>query len=159
MQKETRISDWIFISKSLLTIPGNLEKSILMILFGLFSYSVSAQGLPLQDFNSGIPTTGTSPWTINNNQTVSSSWTATPTGGYQATGGAVINPGANDTSGKTAEYYLISPQFNTPNAAEVRFLTKQGSFSNKGTIFQVRLSTAPQPSINNFTVVQEWDET
>jgi large repetitive protein len=157
MQKEITISKWISISKFFLNSGRNFEISILMILtFGLFSNSASAQ-LSLEDFNSGIPAS----WAITSNLTVTSNWgPTTATGGYQSTPGAVVNPSLNSTVGQTAEYYLISPQFNTPPpASEIRFFTKQGSFTNRGTVYQLRLSTADQPDIDSFNVIlASWTE-
>ncbi|ESU28801.1 hypothetical protein FLJC2902T_13980 [Flavobacterium limnosediminis JC2902] len=123
--------------------------------FGLFSNSAFAQ-LPLEEFTNGIPST----WGITSNQTVSNNWVpTTPTGGYLSTPGAMVNPSLNNTVGTTAEYYLITPQFTTPANTEIRFFTKQGSSINRGTIYQLRLSTASQPDISSFTVVlQSWTE-
>lgn len=156
MLKEISISKWISISNVFLSLRERFEISVFMILlFGFFSNSTSAQ-LTLQDFNSGIPAS----WAITSNQTVSNNWgPTTATGGYQNTPGAVVNPALNNTVGVTAEYYFITPQFITPANSEIRFLTKQGSFTNRGTIYQLRLSTAVQPDIASFNVVlQSWTE-
>ena len=128
----------------------------MLFAFGLFSNAAFAQGLPLEDLNGGIPAT----WAITSNQTVTNNWVpTTATGGYAGTPGAMVNPSLNATVGTTAEYYLITPQFTTPNVTEIRFHTKQGSFTNRGTTYQLRLSTANQPDINSFNVVlQSWTE-
>lgn len=128
----------------------------MILTLGLFSNSASAQ-LSLEEFSTGIPPT----WAITSNPTVANNWVATtPTGGYLGTPGAVANPSLNNTVGTTAEYFLITPQFNTPPpASEIRFFTKQGSFTNRGTTYQLRLSTADQPDINSFNVVlASWTE-
>ena len=157
MLKEFTLSNWISISKFFLSTRRSFEISILMIFtLGLFSNSASAQ-LSLEEFSTGIPAT----WAITSNQTVTNNWVATTaTGGYLGTPGAVVNPSLNSTVGTTAEYFLITPQFNTPPpASEIRFFTKQGSFTNRGTIYQLRLSTADQPDINSFNVVlASWTE-
>ena len=157
MLKEFTLSKGISISKFFLSTRRSFEISILMIFtLGLFSNSASAQ-LTLESFNSGIPGT----WAISSNQTLTSNWgPTTATGGYQSTPGAVVNPSLNNTVGTTAEYFLITPQFNTPPpASEIRFFTKQGSFTNRGTTYQLRLSTANQPDINSFNVVlASWTE-
>lgn len=156
MQKEKPIFNWMFFLNFFLQGKKNFEINILMMLmFGLFSNVTSAQ-LSLEDFNSGIPAS----WAITSNQTVAANWVpSTPAEGYLGTPGAKVNPALNNTVGTTAEYYLISPQFVTPTTTEVRFFTKQGSFANKGTIYQLRLSTANQPDINSFNVVlQSWTE-
>ncbi|MGL2964914.1 choice-of-anchor J domain-containing protein [Flavobacterium sp. RSB2_4_14] len=109
-----------------------------------------------ETFNSGIPAT----WAINSNQVVANNWVHTATGGLQSTGAATVNPAANNTVGTTAEYYLITPQIITPSNAEVRFFTKQGNFSNRGTIYQLRVSLSNQPDITSFNVVlKQWTET
>lgn len=156
MQQEKNISKAISISKFFSRIKKNFEINIMMIfVFSLFTNSASAQ-LSLENFNSGIPGT----WAITSNQTVTNNWgPTTPTGGYQSTPGAMVNPALNNTVGLTAEYYFITPQFITPTNSEIRFFTKQGSFTNRGTIYQLRLSTADQPDIASFSVVlQTWTE-
>ncbi|WMW77787.1 choice-of-anchor J domain-containing protein [Flavobacterium sp. 20NA77.7] len=134
----------------------NFKATLLMfIIFNLFSNFAFSQ-LALQTFDSGIP----SSWSINSNQTVANNWVATSaTGGYLGTPGAVVNPALNNTIGTTAEYFMITPQFLTPQSTEIRFHTKQGSFTNKGSIYELRLSTANQPDLNSFNVVlQTWTE-
>ncbi|WP_169630175.1 choice-of-anchor J domain-containing protein [Flavobacterium humi] len=156
MQKEIPISHWVAISELFLQWRKNFGISILLIFtFGLFSNAAFAQ-MPLEDFTSGIPAT----WAITSNQAVTNNWApTTPTGGYLSTPGAMVNPALNNTVGTTAEYYLITPQFLTTDITEIRFFTKQGSFSNKGTTYQVRLTTANQPDISNFNVIlQSWTE-
>jgi hypothetical protein len=55
---------------------------------------------------------------------------------------------------------MITPQFVTPANGQIRFFTKQGSFTNRGTTYQLRISTANQPDISSFNVVlQSWTET
>ena len=125
--------------------------SILLILVN-FSFGQ----LSLENFNSGIP----SGWAVTSNLTVTNNWISNATGGYQATGGASVNPASNNTVGTTAEYFMISPQFLTPENGEIRFFTKQGSFTNRGATYQIRISTANQPDITGFNVVlQSWTET
>ena len=127
----------------------------ILFLFLLFISTLGYSQLALQEFQSGIPTN----WTIQSNQAVSSNWQATTTGGYLATPGAFVNPSLNNTVGTAAEYFLISEQFNTPANGSIKFFTKQGSFTNRGTIYQLRASTASQPDISSFNVVlQSWTE-
>lgn len=127
----------------------------IMFLFLFLMSNISLGQLSLQTFDSGLP----SSWVVNSNITVNNNWQATATGGYQASGGATVNPSLNNTIGSTAEYFLISEQFNTPSNGEIRFFTKQGSFTNRGTIYQLRVSTASQPNISSFNVVlQSWTE-
>ncbi|MCL9805799.1 choice-of-anchor J domain-containing protein [Flavobacterium amniphilum] len=156
MRKEVHISNWLFLSRFFLQFRKNYGMAILMIFtFGLFSNVASAQ-LNLEDFSGGIPAT----WAITSSQTVTNNWIATtPAEGYLGTPGAKVNPALNNTVGTTAEYFLISPQFTTPNNPEIRFWTKQGSFVNKGAVYQLRLSTATQPDISSFNVVvASWTE-
>jgi gliding motility-associated-like protein len=156
MQKEVSILKMMVALKFQFKNKWNFKATILMLfIFGLFSNFAFSQ-LALQNFNSGIPTT----WSINSSQTVANNWTATTaTGGYLGTPGAVVNPALNNTVGTTAEYFMITPQFVTPQATEIRFHTKQGSFINKGATYQLRLSTANQPDLNSFNVVlQSWTE-
>ncbi|WP_300570900.1 choice-of-anchor J domain-containing protein [Flavobacterium sp.] len=156
MQKEKTISSWMVISEFFFNTKKSFEMSLFMIFtFVLFSNAASAQ-LTLENFNSGIPAT----WAITSNQAVTTNWVpSTVSEGYSGTAGAKVNPSLNNTVGTTAEYYLISPQFVTPGTTEIRFFTKQGSFTNKGTVYQLRLSTANQPDISSFNVVlQSWTE-
>ena len=65
----------------------------------------------------------------------------------------------NIGAGNTAEYFLVTPSVTPIPNGEIRFFTKQGSATNNGTIYQLRLSTATQPDINGFTVVlKSWTE-
>lgn len=156
MQKVMTTLKSILSSRFFTDMGKNFQVSILLLFtFGLFSNVAFAQ-LPLENFNSGIPAT----WLVNSNQTVTNNWIPTSaTGGYLSTPGAVVNPSLNNTVGTTAEYYLITPQFLTPQVTEVRFHTKQGSFVNRGTIFKLMLSTAAQPTLASFNVeLQSWTE-
>lgn len=151
MQKVVSIIKMLVVLKS-----QNLKTTLLLfVTFGLFTNFAFSQ-LALQNFDSGIPST----WSISSNQTVANNWVATTaTGGYLGTPGAVVNPSLNNTIGTTAEYFMITPQFLTPQATEIRFHTKQGSFTNKGATYELRLSTANQPDLNSFNVVlQTWTE-
>lgn len=110
-----------------------------------------------ESFEGGIPAA----WAVTSNldPAPANNWSPTPTGGYLASGGAFVNPALNTTTGLNAEYFLISPQFLTPSNGEIRFFTKQGSFTNKGTTYQIRISTANQPDIASFNVVlKSWTE-
>lgn len=129
---------------------------IVALIFFCSITNLSYGQLNTENFNSGIPAT----WAITSNQTVTNNWVPTATGGLSSTGGATVDPASNNTVGSTAEYFFITPQFVTPTNGEIRFYTKQGSFSNKGTTYQLRISTANQPDISSFNVVlQSWTET
>ena len=119
--------------------------------------NLSFSQLTTEFFETGIPST----WAITSNLPTApaNNWIATSNGGYLASGGAIVNPSLNTTTGVTAEYFMITPQFITPSNGEIRFWTKQGSFTNKGTVYQIRISTANQPDISSFNVVlQSWTE-
>jgi large repetitive protein len=136
------------------TINKNKTNAVLF-LFLLFASNISYSQLALQEFQTGVPTS----WTVQSNQTVTNNWQATPTGGYQGTGGVSVNPALNNTVGTTAQYFLITEQFSTPSNGEIKFFTKQGSFTNRGTTYQLRASTASQPDISSFNVIlQSWTE-
>src|SRR6478609_3473517 len=126
MQKEISILKEIFSLKLFSKKGRSFKASILMLFsFGLFSNAAFAQFPVLENFNSGIP----AGWGITSNQTVVNNWVPTAsTAGYLSTPGVMVNPALNTTVGTTAEYFLVSPQFVTPNVTEVRFHTKQGSF-------------------------------
>jgi gliding motility-associated-like protein len=107
-------------------------------------------------FESGIPTS----WAVTSNLTPTNNWIHTPTGGYLSSGGATVNPASNNTVGTTAEYFLITNQVLAPANGEIRFYTKQGSFTNRGTTYQIRVSTANQTDISSYNVVlASWTET
>ncbi len=136
-----------------------IEINLLIIfIFGLFSNFASAQGLPLQDFDAGVvPPTD---WSVKSNITVTNNWTTTTTA-FSGTGAAMVNPALNSTVGTKAEYYLITPQFITPNVTELRFFTRLGQFTPRGTTFDLRVATVPNPSIADFNVSildQPWTE-
>lgn len=141
-----------FKKKESKNILGNKFLLIYFILLSTFGYSQ----LATESFEAGIP----SSWAVGSNLTVANNWIQSPTTGYQSTGGVSVNPALNTTTGTTAEYYLISSRFLTPDSGEIRFYTKQGSFTNKGTVYQLRISTANQPDISSFNVtLQSWTET
>jgi gliding motility-associated-like protein len=133
------------------------NKAVLSKFTVLFLLVITSFGYgQVENFNSGIPAT----WVVTSNQTVANNWVPNPTAGLNSTGCAAVNPALNNTQGQTAEYFLIAPQLVTPNNGEIRFYVKQGSFTNRGTTFQLRLSTANQPDISSFNVtLQSWTET
>jgi gliding motility-associated-like protein len=129
---------------------------LVALLFFLTTSHFGYAQLATENFNAGIPAT----WAVTSNLTVTNNWVYTPTGGLSSSGGATVDPASNNTVGTSAEYYLISPQFITPTNGEIRFFNKQGSFSNRGTTYELRISTANQPDISSFNVVlQSWNET
>ena len=141
-------------SKSIFLKKLESKKIYVILLLMLFNFGYSQ--LALENFNTGIPAS----WAITSNIAVTNNWSPTPAGGYQATGGAFVNPALNNTVGSTREYFMITPQFLTPSNGQIRFFTKQGSFTNRGTTYQLRISTASQPDVTSFNVVlQSWTET
>jgi gliding motility-associated-like protein len=129
-----------------------------LALFFLIMANVSYGQLAPEYFESGIPGT----WAIATNLPTAptNNWSPTPTGGYLASGGAFVSPALNNTTGLTAQYFMITPQFLTPANGEIRFMTKQGSFTNRGATYQVRISTSNQPDVDGFNVVlASWTET
>jgi gliding motility-associated-like protein len=129
---------------------------IVSLLFFLTITNSSYGQLSTENFNSGIP----SSWAVRSNQTVTNNWVPSLTGGLQSSGAATVNPASNNTAGTRAEYFLITPQVTVPTDGEFRFYTRQGSFANRGTEYQLRVSTANQPDISSFNVVlQTWTET
>ena len=115
------------------------KTNTVLFLFLLFASNLSFSQLALQEFQSGIPAS----WAVQSNQTVTNNWQAIPTGGYQGAG-VTVNPALNNTVGTNAQYFLITEQFSTPSNGEIKFFTKQGSFTNRGTTYQLRASTASQ---------------
>jgi hypothetical protein len=127
----------------------------LIFIFFLF-LSVSSYGqLATESFESGIPST----WSLFQNSVGTTSWSIS-NDGYLGGKAAIINPAAeNIGAGKTADYYLVTPSVSVPANGEIRFFTKQGSSTNNGTVYQLRVSTASQPDIDGFSVVlQTWTE-
>ena len=112
-----------------------------------------------ENFDSGIPST----WAIRSNlptPPINNNWISTTTGyGGGSSKAASVNPALNSTGGTNAQYFLISPQLVTPTNGEIRFYTRQGSFSNYGTTYQLKVSTASQPDISSFNVtLGTWTE-
>ncbi|UPT71268.1 MAG: hypothetical protein M0D53_02355 [Flavobacterium sp. JAD_PAG50586_2] len=104
------------------------KQLFVLLLLGIFNLGYGQ--LAPEYFESGIPGT----WAVTSNlaTTPTNNWSPTPAGGYLATGGTFVSPALNTTTGVTAEYYMITPQFLTPSNGEIRFWTKQGSFTNRG---------------------------
>ncbi|WP_121668058.1 choice-of-anchor J domain-containing protein [Mesonia aquimarina] len=120
----------------------------------LFSVNANAQ-LATEDFEGGIPTD----WSIVGNANAVSTWNTT-TDGYLNSNAVEVDPSLDNVGdGITAEYYLVTPLFTTPENGEIRFFTKQGSAADEGTEYQVKISTADQPDINGFNIVLDsWTE-
>ena len=145
----------LFVENKFQSVNNKIGNKYFLFLFLMIS-SLSYSQLAIENFETGIPTS----WAVRSNLTVANNWIQSPTSGYLGSGGASVNPSLNTTTGTQAEYYLITPQFLTPSNGEIRFFTKQGSFSNRGTVYQLRISTANQPDISSFNVVlQSWTET
>ncbi|NNT73227.1 T9SS type B sorting domain-containing protein [Flavobacterium sp. IMCC34852] len=113
-----------------------------------------------EHFESGIPAS----WLVKGRQggtetVFANNWVHTAAGGYLGTGGATVNPSLNNTQNTTAEYFMITSQYITPANGEIRFMTKQGSFSNRGTTYQVRISTGNQADLTSYNVtLASWTE-
>ncbi len=118
-----------------------------------------------ENFESGIPAT----WTVTSNLAtppINNNWVATALG-YSptaptppTTNGVLVNPALNTTTGSTADYWLISPQVTTIANGEFRFFAKQGSISNKGTIYKVLATTGNPADLTpgNWTLLKSWTE-
>ena len=158
----------LFFGKSILNFCSNSIKNLIffinllymktkfqvVVLLALLTISTSGFG-QTETFNTGIPAT----WAVTSNIPVTNNWVSSPTGGLQSTGAATVNTASNNTVGTTAEYFLITPQITVPTDGEFRFYTRQLSFSNRGTTYQLRVSTANQPDVSSFNVVlQTWTE-
>lgn len=134
-----------------------INKIVLQRIFALCLLLIANLGFSQTEaFESGIPAT----WAVTSNLTPTNNWVHTPTGGYLSSGGATVNPALNNTIGTTAEYFLITNQVIAPADGQIRFYTKQGSFTNRGTTYQIRVSTANQTDISSYNVVlASWTET
>ncbi|MCG2612498.1 choice-of-anchor J domain-containing protein, partial [Flavobacterium sp. SM15] len=133
---------------------NKLKEKLLFFFLLIFSFSGYSQ-LSTEGFEGGIPGS----WTRFQNTFGVASWTTIPDG-YLGGNAAYINPASDNIgSGNTAEYYLATPLVTVPVNGEVRFLTKQGSATDNGTIYQLRMSTSSQPDIDGFNVIlQTWTE-
>ena len=136
-----------------------INHGVFVFLFLSFS-TIGYSQLATEYFESGIP----SSWTVIsnlNNPPITSNWgPAAANTGYLNSQAISVNPSVNTgTVGQEAKYYIISPQFLTPTNGEIRFWTKQGSMINRGTSYEMRISTANQPDISSFTILLDaWDE-
>ena len=163
MQKKLQLTTLSFLWIGFLDFLSGFHECLLhkkikgkILTFLLFLFSVSGYSqLSTENFEGGIPATWkkfqtpgpTLLWDISND-------------GYLGGNAAYINPASvNIGAGNTAEYFLVTPSVTPIPNGEIRFFTKQGSATNNGTIYQLRLSTATQPDINGFTVVlKSWTE-
>ncbi|ALM47984.1 hypothetical protein AMR72_03220 [Flavobacterium psychrophilum] len=152
LQRPPVLKSGIYRSLGLKKFMGRLS---LVILFGLMSIKGFAQ-LPIQDFESGIPTTWFQPPAVGG----TTAW-ATSTDGYMSTGAAFIDPTTeNIGSGNTARYYLVTPSITVPANGQLRFFTKQSSLTDHGNIYEIRLSTANPLDPSGFTtLLTSWTET
>lgn len=154
------------------SVSGSSTRSIVFHRFFAFCFLLLANfgysQLTTEAFESGLPVTwavesrttilpATTPGTPN--PPITNNWVHGASSGYQATGGVSVNPALNATVGFKAEYFMITPQFLTPSDGQIRFHTKQGSFTNRGTKYELRISTANQPDLESFNVtLQSWTE-
>ena len=128
-----------------------VQRAVLLLFLVITTQSYSQ--FPVTEyFEGGIPAN----WVVKSNLAtppINNNWISTASGlGYLSTKGTSVNPALNSTTGTQAEYYMITPQVVTPSNGEIRFYTKQGSVTNKGATYQVRISTASQPDISGFNV-------
>ncbi|MGG7036987.1 MAG: choice-of-anchor J domain-containing protein, partial [Flavobacterium sp.] len=115
--------------------------------------------LATETFDTAIPGT----WGVASNQTVANNWVWNAASGYTGGGGVFVAPATNagTTGGQLAKYYLITPQFKVPANGEVRFYTRQGSLATeRGSKFELRVSTANQPDLGTFDqlLLDSWTE-
>jgi gliding motility-associated-like protein len=125
----------------------------------LTQFGYSQLGTTTESFTSSLPVN----WAVSATQngtttTFANNWVHTPTGGFGGTGGATVNPSLNNTNGTAAKYYLLSNQFTVPANGEIRFQTKQGSFTNRGTTYELRMCASNQNDLNNYQLLQSWTE-
>ncbi|MDG4717035.1 choice-of-anchor J domain-containing protein [Winogradskyella marincola] len=137
-------------------IPSNLNSISRQLqikkagLLFLVAFIFCAKGIAQvsENFDSGIP----AEWTVVDNGVGSEAWQTT-TDGYLGTNAVSINPSLDNIGDQnTAQYFLVTPQFAVPENGEIHFFTKQGSEVDKGTQYQIRLSTAAQPDFNGFNI-------
>ncbi len=124
----------------------------------LSSLSAFAQ-LPLESFEGAFPPTG---WGVYDNGIGTNvSWaqsngsTAQPA--HTGTYAAYLNR-ENVPTG-LPEDWLITPQFNVPVNAQVKFWSRLTQGGDQGSIYQLRVSVnATQAALGNYTVIKQWSE-
>lgn len=157
-----------FINKTLQKLYFNSSfssnKMFLQGFFAILFLCIATNGysqLATEYFESATIPSG---WAVKSNlgtPPINKNWDLTTADAYAGSQAISVNPSLNNTgtNGTKAEYYLISPKFITPTNGEIRFWTRQGSYSNKGTTYELRISTANQPDITSFNVpLAAWDE-
>jgi len=137
------------------------KKRVILFIYIFLIFSMNSFSQITEYFDSGIP----SSWVIKSNLAtppINNNWISSAAGtgyGGGTSKAAYVDPASNTTTGTTAQYFMISPQLVTPTNGEIRFYTKQGSFSNYGTTYQLKVSTASQPDISSFNVtLGTWTE-
>lgn len=121
-------------------------------LFLLFvSPSVMAQTLT-EDFETGIP----NEWGLFTSGEASINWAST-TDGYNSNGAAFLDPSLDNIGeGNQGSYYLVSPNITLPENAQLHFMSKHVNLGDSNTIYKVMVSTAPQPDIDDFILLDSW---
>lgn len=135
---------------------------IFMLLISLRSFAQ----LPLQDFEgTWTPLTGTSGpagpsgWYIRNERGPIQKWgqvnsTVQPV--HSGNNAAYINR-ENVVDGTTTEDWLITPAFNVPNNAQLKFWSSLTLDGDQSTIYKIFIGTDPT-NISTFTEIQTWNE-
>lgn len=135
-----------------------MKKITLLFFMVLSSLSAFAQ-LPLESFEGSFPPAG---WGIYDNAIGTNvSWAQSNGSAAQpahtGTYAAYLNR-ENVPSG-LPEDWLVTPQFQIPANAQLKFWSRLTQGGDQGSIYQVRVSVnAAQAAMGNYTIVQQWTE-
>lgn len=105
-----------------------------------------------EDFESGIP----SDWGLFAEGAGTINWAAT-IDGYESNGAALLNPLLDNIGADNqAAYYLVTPNLPLPENGQLHFKSKHDGTGDSNTVYKIMVSTAPQPDIEDFILLDSW---
>lgn len=105
-----------------------------------------------EDFESGIP----ADWGLFLDGSATQNWEAT-SDGFQSSGAAILDPEQDNIGeGNSGRYFLVTPNIEVPENAQIRFMSKFDEVGDENTVYRLMISTAPQPDINDFLALESW---
>ncbi|HLS31352.1 MAG TPA: choice-of-anchor J domain-containing protein, partial [Flavobacteriaceae bacterium] len=132
-----------------------VKKSGLGIGFILFTMILAPQTWAQEfneDFENGIP----NDWGLFQDGEATQNWEAT-TDGYESNGAVVLDPKLDNIGeGNSGSYFLVTPNVEIPEDAQLRFWSKYDQLGDENTTYKIMISTAPQPDIEDFIDLNSW---
>lgn len=142
-----------------------MKKFTLLIFVSLLSICGYAQGLPLEGFENPWVGTPAAPvgWTVVNEVGPAVTWvqqvTTTQKPSYAGNNSAFVDNENVCSTCLAPKDWLITPYFEMPANAQLRFFSRLTFALDQGGIYKVKISTDPDPNnLTAYTDLQTWTE-